>query len=178
LKSFVYEFEVSKTCQVNLPAKAGQVLIKGKEDKIRSDHMKTKYRLGVGKLRYLVTWSRLDILNTVRETSRHMKAPMQVNYQAMIQIMEYYVTTSKRGRTIAPKESWDRSKGFESVVTGKSDSTFNQCPETRKSMTGNTTKVNGVLVITKSIMQETIKLSVTEAELESTVTNVVRKAAN
>jgi hypothetical protein len=57
------------------------------------------------------------------------------------------VTTLKRGRKIAPKESWDRSKDFEFVVMGKSDLTFNQCPETRKSMAGNTTKVNGVPVI-------------------------------
>jgi hypothetical protein len=75
LKSFVDEFEVSKTCRVNLPAKAGQVLIKGNEDKIMSDHMKTNYRSRVGKLRYLATWSRPDILNAVRETPRHMKAP-------------------------------------------------------------------------------------------------------
>jgi hypothetical protein len=105
LKSFDDEFEVSKTCQVNLPAKAGQVLMKGKEDKIMSNHMMTKYRSRVGKLRYLATWSRPDILNAVREASRLMKAPTQVHYQAMIQIMEYCVTMSKRGRKIAPKEN-------------------------------------------------------------------------
>jgi hypothetical protein len=172
LQSFVDEFEVSENCHVNLPAKAGQVLIKGKEEDIMSNQMMTKYRLGVGKLRYLATWSRLDILNTVREVSRHMKAPTEVHYQAMIQIMEYCMLTSKRGRRIEPKEKWDGSKGFEFVVLGKSDSTYNQCPETRKSVTGNTTKVNGEPVITKSIMQEMMKLLVTEAELESAVTNL------
>jgi hypothetical protein len=148
------------------------VLIKGKEEEIMNEHMTTKFRSGVGKLRYLATWSRPDILNAVREVSHHMKAPTKAHYQAMIQVMEYCITTSKRGRKIAPKDRWDGTKDFEFVVMGKSDSTYNQCPETQKSVTGNTTVVNGVPVITKSIMQETMKLSVTEAELESAVTNV------
>jgi hypothetical protein len=57
-------------------------------------------------------------------------------------------------------------------LSSKSDSMYNQCPETRCSVSGNTTKVNGVLVITKSTMQEMMKLSVTEAELDSAVTNI------
>jgi hypothetical protein len=73
------------------------VLRKGKEDKIMSDHMMMKYRSGVGKLRYLATWSRPEILNAVREASRHMRAPTQGNNPAMIQIMEYCVTMLKRG---------------------------------------------------------------------------------
>jgi hypothetical protein len=61
---------------------------------------------------------------------------------------------------------------FEFVISGMSDSNFNQCPDTRKSVSGNTTIVNGVPVVTKSVMQDTMKLSVTEAELESATTNV------
>jgi hypothetical protein len=172
LKSFVDEFKVSENCHVNLPAKAGQVLTKEKEEETMNEHMTTKFRSGVGKLRYLATWSRLDVLNAVREISRHMMAPTKAHYWAMIQVMEYCMTTANRGRKIAARDQWDGTKDFEFTVTGKSDSTYSQCPETRKSVTGNTTEVNGVPVIMKSIMQETMKLLVTEAELESTVTNV------
>jgi hypothetical protein len=42
----------------------------------------------------------------------------------------------------------------------------------RKSVLGNTTELNGVLIIVKSLMQETMKLSVTEAELDSVTTNI------
>jgi hypothetical protein len=45
-------------------------------------------------------------------------------------------------------------------------------PRDQKSVLGNTTELNRVPIIVKSIMQETIKLSVTEAELDSTTTNV------
>jgi Reverse transcriptase (RNA-dependent DNA polymerase) len=112
LKSFVDEFEVSENCRVNLPAKAGQVLIKGKEEEIMNEHMTTRFRSGVGNLRYLATWSRLDILNAVREISRHMKAPTKAHYQAMIQVMEYCVTTSNRGRKNSAKGPMGRNKGL------------------------------------------------------------------
>jgi hypothetical protein len=120
----------------------------------------------------LATWSRPDILNAVREVSRHLKTPTQNHYNAMKTIMEYCISTAGRGRKIEPLQQWDGSTEFEFVVSSKSDSTYNQCPETRRSVSGNTMKVNGVLVITKSIMQETMKLSVTKAELDSAVTNV------
>jgi Reverse transcriptase (RNA-dependent DNA polymerase) len=172
LKSFIDEFDVKTSVETSLPAKAGQVLVKGKEKDVMSDAMKTKYCSGMGKLRYLATWSRPDILNAVREVSRHLKTPTQVHYNAMKTRMEYCIATAGRGRKIEPLQQWDGSTEFEFVVSSKSDSTYNQCPETRRSVLGNTTEVNGVPVITKSIMQETMKLLVTEAELDSAVTNV------
>jgi hypothetical protein len=39
-------------------------------------------------------------------------------------------------------------------------------------VSGNTTELNGMPIIVKSILQETMKLSVTEAELDSATTNV------
>jgi hypothetical protein len=131
-----------------------------------------KYRSGVGKLRYLTTWSRPDILNAVREVSRYLQTPNQVHFDAMIRIMDFCLSTADRGRIIAPVDCWDGSKDFEFTVSGASDAAYNQCPDTRKSVSGNTTEVNGVPVITKSVMQDTRKLSVTEAELDSAVTNV------
>jgi hypothetical protein len=157
---------------MSLPAEAGQVLVKGEEKDVMSDLMITKYRSGVRKLKYLATWSRPDILNAVREVLRYMKAPTQGHCSAMKKIMEYCITMSSRGRKIEPTQQWDGTMEFEFIVSGKSDSTYNQCLETRCSVLGNTTKVNGVPVITKSTMQETMKLSVTNAKLDSTVTNL------
>jgi hypothetical protein len=172
LKSFVDEFGVDKNVKTSLPAKAGQILVKSEPQEALDEGKATKYRSGMGKLRYLATWSRPDILNAVREVSRHLKTPNEVHYQAMMQIMEYCVATPTRGRRIQPNARWDGNKNYKFVVSGMSDSNFNQCPETRRSVSGNTTEVNGVPVLTKSVMQETVKLSVTEAELESATTNV------
>jgi Reverse transcriptase (RNA-dependent DNA polymerase) len=171
LQSFADEFGV-KASGENLPAKPGQILMKGEEKDVLSAGDQSKYRSGVGKLRYTATWSRPDILNAVREVSRYLQAPTLVHYDAMLRIMDYCLSTASRGRKIAPVDRWDGTKEFEFVVSGASDAAYNQCPDTRKCVSGNTTEVNGVPVITKSVMQDTRKLSVTEAELDSAVTNV------
>jgi Reverse transcriptase (RNA-dependent DNA polymerase) len=146
LQSFVDEFGVveDKTC--HLLAKQGTVLTKGEGKTILDQEWQTKYRSGVGKLRYLATWSWPDILNLVRKVSRHMQQPS--------------------------REHWNGSNEFVFVVSGLSDSNFNQCPDTHKSVSGNVMVVNGVPVLTKSTMQDTMKLSMTEAELDSATTNV------
>jgi hypothetical protein len=82
----------------------------------------------------------------------------------MINVMKYCVSTPTRGRKLDPMEQWDSGKNFEFVISGMLDSNFNHCPDTRKSVSGNTTEVNGVPVLTKLIMQETMKLLVTEAK--------------
>jgi hypothetical protein len=94
LRSYVDEFDVDKGVATNLPAKAGQVLVKGDKQDVMEDVMKTKYQSGVGKLWYLANWSHPDVLNVVREVSRHMKAPTQDHYNAMKKIIEFCVTTS------------------------------------------------------------------------------------
>jgi hypothetical protein len=75
LQSFVDEFGVDAKIKVNLPAVPGHVLAKGEDHEIMDGVMRTKYMSGVGKLQYLATWSRLDILNAVREVLQHMQAP-------------------------------------------------------------------------------------------------------
>jgi hypothetical protein len=115
---------------------------------------------------------KLDILNAVRDVLRHMQAPTKRNYEAMIRAMAFCITTPERGCVIEPDCKWDRTRELEFKVSGKSDSTYNQCLETRKSVSGNTTELNGVPIIVKSIMQETMRVSVTEVELDSATTNV------
>jgi hypothetical protein len=171
LQSFTDEFGV-KMSGVNLPAKPRQILSKGDEKDVLGVSAQTKYRSGVGKLCYTATWSRPDILNAVREVPRYLQAPTLEHYDAMLRIMDYCLSTASRGRMIVPVDRSDGTKEFEFVVSGASDAAYNQCPDTRKFVSGITTEVNGVPVITKSVMQDTRKLSVTEAELDSAVTNV------
>jgi hypothetical protein len=103
------------------------VLVKGDCKDVLMATRQTKYHSGVGKLRYFATWSRLDILNAVREISHHMKEPNQIHFDAMTHLMKYCVSTPDRGRKIEPKELWNGDREFEFVVSRKSDSNFNQC---------------------------------------------------
>jgi hypothetical protein len=171
LQSFADEFGVQMSGE-NLPAKPRQILSKGNKKDVLGARAQTKYWSGVGKLRYTATWSRPDILNAVREVSRYLQAPTLVHYDAMIRIMDYCLSTASRGQRIAPVDRWDGSKEFKFTVSGTLDAAYNQCLSTRKSVSSNTTKVNGVPVITTSVMQDTRTLSVTEAELDSAVTNI------
>lgn len=79
---------------------------------------------------------------------------------------------SKQGFKDDTKQKWDGNKNFKFEIVGYSDSNFAQCPDTRKSVTSNTKMLNGVPVVTWSMMQDTVKLSVTEAELDSATSNV------
>jgi hypothetical protein len=161
LQSFKDEFGVEKECKANLPAKPGQILVQSKAKDVLDEQHHAKYRSGVGKLCYLATWSRPDILNAVREISRQLKAPNKMHYDAMIHAMKFCMRTVNRGQKVELKMKWDRDREFEFFVSRMSDSNFNQCPDTRKSVSGNITELNSIPVLVKSVMQETMKLSVT-----------------
>jgi hypothetical protein len=86
--------------------------------------------------------------------------------------MGYYAATANKGLKLQPNQKWDLSQDFLFTVMGFSDSNNSQCPDTRKRVTGNTTTLEGVPVVTWSVMQDTVKLSVTEAELDSPTSNI------
>ena len=171
LQSFQDEFGVEPGDPDCLPAKPGHIL-KKEDGELLSAERATKYRKGVGKLVYLARWSRPDILNAVREVARQNQAPRDTHYEAMLKIMKYCVSTPDLGLRLHVNRPWDGSRNHEFVIEGHSDSNYAQCTETRKSVSGNTTTLDGSPVVTRSVMQDTIKLSVTEAELDSAVTNV------
>ena len=52
-----------------------------------------KYISGTGKLLHMMRWSRPDILNAVRELSKHMKEENLLHYKAMHRVMEYVMRT-------------------------------------------------------------------------------------
>jgi hypothetical protein len=125
LQSLTDDFGVVATNKACLPAKTGQVLTKSEECDVLDERERTKYRSGVGKLQYLATWSKPDVLNAMREVSRHMQAPNKTHYYTMINVMKYCVSTPTRGRKLDPMEQWDSNKNFEFVISGMSDSDFN-----------------------------------------------------
>jgi len=169
LQCFTDEFGIESSDHVKTPANIGQVLKKGETDEVVDFRLHKKYRSGVGKLNYLARWSRPDILNQTRELSRHLQAPTNEHYRAMLRCMQYCVTTQNRGLYINPTVDWDGNKNFVFEIVGYSDAAYATCPDTHHGVSGCTVTFMGVPVITRSSMQKTVKLSVSEAELESAV---------
>ena len=123
------------------------------------------YRSGVGKLLHMMKWSHLEISNAVRELSRFMKMAMLAHMKAMKRVMSYIITTPEQGLLLEPNAKWDRNAEFKFEVSGQLDSDYAKDPMMRRSVSGYATFLNGAVVMTKNKMQQSVTLSVTEAEL-------------
>ena len=166
LQSYTDEFELPKEAPA-IPAEEGQILLPGDDiDKVNVKEQSI-FRSGVGKLMHMMRWSRPGILNAVRELSRFMTGPTPAHVKAMKRVMTYCVATAERGLFMKPNAVWDGNPDFEFEIEGWSDSNYAKCPITRRSVSGYSTFLNGCPVTMKSQMQKTVKLSVTESELDS-----------
>ena len=169
IQSFEDEFILPKY-NYKVPGEPGKVLHKCEEGQVLNHKKHALYRKGVGKLLHLMRWSRPEIYNAVRETSRRMSEPNEDHYRAMLRIMKYCVITKHRGWTLQPSRTWDgKDQNFEFIIRGKSDSNFATCSDTRKSVTGYCVYMEDAPITVKSGMQKIVALSVTEAETIATV---------
>jgi len=82
--------------------------------------------------------------------------------------MKYCIATPDWGLTLKPDSVWDGRKGFEFTVSGMSDSEY-AADESRYSVNGWSTWLNGAPVTCRSKMMPIIALSVMEAELYAAV---------
>ena len=74
--------------------------------------------------------------------------------KAMLRVMKYCVQTPNRGWTLKPTRKWTQcNKAFAFLITGRSDSNYATCPETRKSITGFLVRLENAIVAAKSGMQ-------------------------
>ena len=148
-----------------IPAPAGDVLVgDDEEDEFLGPEEHSRYRSGVGKLLHLAKWSRVDVLNRVRELSRFMTSPKKSHMKAMLRCMRYIVDTPDRGLLLKPTRMWDgKDKAFQFKISGMADADYATDKETRRSVSG-CTFLEGALVSAKSRMQKCITLSTTEAE--------------
>jgi len=113
-------------------------------------------------------WTRPDLLNAVRETSRFMSGAVEGHIEALKRIMRYCVSTAERGLMLKPKGMWDGTKNFLFTIEGISDSEYAK-DETRRSVNGWSTFLCGAPMSYRSKMMPIVALSVTEAELYSAV---------
>ena len=172
LQSFEDEFGTETGRSTRTPAETGNVLRKG-EDGSKMEYPKlNKFQKGVGKLLQMMRWSRPEMQNAVRDCSRFMtNGTSSSHVKAMHRVMDYCVSTPNRGIKLEPDVKFDGNPEFELVILGRSDSDFAKDPDTRKSVSGNSTFLCGAPVIQRSATQRIVALSVTEAELFAGTSN-------
>jgi hypothetical protein len=157
---------VLKKGKVKLPATAGSILsYKGKGVQYLAPDKQCDFRSGVGKLLHLSKWSRPDIKNAVRELSRGMTQATEESNEAMQRVMAYCVATPSCGLLLASEGQWSGCEDEELIIKGMSDTTYASDYDTRRSVMGRATFLNGALIIVRSKMCQYVDLSVTESEL-------------
>ena len=164
VQSLQDEFEIPNKTSCNLPAPCGKELTS--EGEKLTEEEKKIYRSGVGKLLFLMRYSRPDILNAVRELSKWMSDGATIDHmKVMKQTMNYVVHTKERGLCLAPEMTVKDPQNDLFILKGRSDSNYATNVETRKSVSGMEVTLNGAPVVMRSVGQKIIALSVTEAEL-------------
>jgi hypothetical protein len=97
----------------------------------------------MGKLLHLSKWSRLDIKNAVQELLCGMTQATEESYEAMQRVMAYCVATPSRGLLLAPEGQWSSREDEELIIKGMSDTTYASDYDTRHSVMGRMTFLNG-----------------------------------
>jgi len=126
------------------------------------------YRKGTGILLHMMRWSRPEVLNAVRELSRHLKEGTKKHYKQMIRVMKYCKGKAKRGMFFKPNRTWDGKSPMKMKISGASDSEYMRDP-TRHSVNGWACFLEGCPINCASKMMPIIALSVTEAELYAAI---------
>ena len=153
--SDLHKAEASKA--VNLPATPGTTLQKAQhgDPDVMDRGGQRDYRGLVGQLLHMASWSRPEINNAVREVSRHGHCCTAKHVKAAKKIAAYIWQTPEQGWTLHPNRKWDgKDKTFKFKVSGKSDSIYAMCTDTRKSVTGYVVYLEGAPVAVKSLMQK------------------------
>jgi hypothetical protein len=167
LQSYKDEFEIPNEKEPKIPAEGGQILMPcAEEDGVKYSDQ-SKYRSGVGKLLHMMRWSRPDILNSVRELSKHMKVASEAHWKAMHRVMQYCLATPNRGLLLQPNGVWDGNPDYEFHIKGRSDANYATDVADRRSVSGTSVFLEEAPVCVKSKGQTSVTLSTAEAELSA-----------
>ena len=118
-----------------------------------------KYRNLVGSLQYLVRGSRPDLANAVRELSKFLTSYNSTHWQAALRILKYLKGTSTHGLVYDGKI--DKNIMYQ-IYT---DASFGNKNEGRKSVTGYVSMMAGACISSRSVKQDNVTISTSEAEL-------------
>ena len=88
---------------------------------------------------------------------------------AMERVMQFCLCSKDKGLKLKPSSVWDGNKNYKFNIHGRSDSDYAIRVEERKSVTGYSTYLNDAPIFNKSKTQNSVTLSVSEAELIAAV---------
>eukprot|EP00975_Prorocentrum_lima_P019425 4089964-Prorocentrum_lima.AAC.1 len=119
----------------------------------------------VGALMYAATWTRPDIAFAVNQLAQCMQAPTEGDLELAKRVVRYLVHTKDLGLRY----------GGQGGLEGWTDADWGNCPETRRSVSGNVVMFRGAAVEWCSRKQHVTALSSCEAEYiaASSVTQLV-----
>eukprot|EP00961_Rhodomonas_salina_P134210 1805159-Rhodomonas_salina.1 len=103
--------------------------------------------------------TRPDISFATSELSRYMADPSRTHLQLAKWVLAYLKGSKEHGLTFR--------SGDEDILSGYSDSTWGNDPETRRSVSGYVFLLHGTAVSWKSKLENTVALSSTEAEYQA-----------
>jgi hypothetical protein len=158
---------VLKGSRFKTPAEPGSVLVKCEEENGQMNMLQTVYHSGTGKWLHTMRWSRPELLNPVRELSKHMKVAAIAHLKALRHVMAYVMATPKRGQTLKPVGTWDGLKDYKFEISGLSDSDYAKDPDNCRSISGTSVFLCKAPVALRSRQQNMTTLSTVESELAS-----------
>jgi hypothetical protein len=163
LQSFKDEFETNGSEHPNTPGIPMKTLQLGDKPAVIDDR-RTYYRSGVGKLMHLKRWSRPEMNNATRDLSRYNGNGSEEHIDAMHRAMRYAIGTPKRGLVLAPTAVWDGNPNFEFTIHGTADASYKPYKDSGQSVGGHAVFLNDAPISEKSKVQQSVTLSVAEAE--------------
>ena len=122
IQSFKDKFDISDK-KWSTPTAPGSVFEKVKEEEESlSGKFQTYLRSGIGRTRHIMQWSRPEISHDVRNLAKMMGQGDTEASKAMYRLMEHCVGMPNRGVTLRPEESWDGTKDYKFIISGRSNS--------------------------------------------------------
>ena len=120
----------------------------------------TQYRSTVGKLMWLIA-IRYAIFYAVKELSRNLTAPTQLDLAKLKHVLRYLRGTRSLVTVLRPQIQFARGSSID--INALTDSDWAGCQKTRKSTSGTATQILGCTVIALSRTLQALALSSGEA---------------
>lgn len=161
IRDLLEEFGMLECNPVDAPMLANTQLLSADRSPDANRLQTKEYQHLVGTLQYLVTCTRVDCAYVAHQLSKHLVAPGRPHQAAAIRCLRYLKGTSSRGITYTASHlDPDR-------IISAADSDWAADPETRKSVTGNVSLMNGGAIAWKCRRQTGVATSSTEGEVMS-----------
>ena len=166
IKSIRKEFgkDVEGMQEYKTPGTPGQGMVRGSDGVTVTSDEQRRFRMGIGKLLYLVKHTRPDIANAVRELSKMLDCTNPNAMKEMFRVIKYVLDTENYGLKMAPKS---KGKGKMFDIETFCDSDFAGDKETRISIAGYVIYLCGVAISWRSKAMRHVTLSSSEAEYVS-----------